>query len=84
MKIHGFQKYFDFEDEKICQVIEPRGVTVSEEDGRLLLLAEEHVEKAEQELRRKETLPKAQRTRGLTSTYQSNFFGSYHNFKHKS
>ena len=30
------------------------------------------------------TLPKAQRTRGLSSTYQSNFFGSYHKFKHKS
>ena len=31
-----------------------------------------------------ETLPKAQRTRGLSSTYQSNFFRSYHKFKHKS
>ena len=31
-----------------------------------------------------QTLPKAQRTRGLSSTYQSNFFGSYHKFKHKS
>ena len=31
-----------------------------------------------------ETLPKAQRTRGLSSTYQSNFFGSYDKFKHKS
>ena len=31
-----------------------------------------------------ETLPKAQRTRGLSSTYQSNFFGSYHKFKHES
>ena len=41
MKIHGFQKYFDFEDEKICQAIEARGVTVSEEGDRLLLLAEE-------------------------------------------
>ena len=30
------------------------------------------------------TLPKAQRTQGLSSTYQSNFFGSYHKFKHKS
>ena len=30
------------------------------------------------------TLPKAQRTRELSSTYQSNFFGSYHKFKHKS
>ena len=30
------------------------------------------------------TLPKAQRTRGLSSTYQINFFGSYHKFKHKS
>ena len=30
------------------------------------------------------TLPKAQRTRGLSSTYQSKFFGSYHKFKHKS
>ena len=30
------------------------------------------------------TLPKAQRTRGLSSTYQSNFYGSYHKFKHKS
>ena len=30
------------------------------------------------------TLPKAQRTRGLSSTYQSNFFESYHKFKHKS
>ena len=32
----------------------------------------------------KKTLPKAQRTRGLSSTYQINFFGSYHKFKHKS
>ena len=32
------------------------------------------------------TLPKAQRTRGLSSSYQSNFLvlGSYHKFKHKS
>ena len=30
------------------------------------------------------TLPKAQRTRGLSSSYQSNFLRSYHNFKHKS
>ena len=30
------------------------------------------------------TLPKAQQTRGLSSTYQNNFFGSYHKFKHKS
>ena len=30
------------------------------------------------------TLPKAQRTRGLSSTYQSNFFRSYHKIKHKS
>ena len=27
------------------------------------------------------TLPKAQRTRGLSSTYQSNFFRSYHKFR---
>ena len=33
---------------------------------------------------KKETLPKAQRTRGLSSTFQSNFFGSYHEFKCKS
>ena len=33
---------------------------------------------------KRKTLPKAQRTRGLSSTYQSNFFGSYHKFKHKS
>ena len=32
----------------------------------------------------KETLPKAQRTRGLSSSYQSNFLRSYHEFKHKS
>ena len=31
-----------------------------------------------------ETLPKAQRTRGLSSSYQSNFLRSYHKFKHKS
>ena len=31
-----------------------------------------------------ETLPKAQRTRGLSSAYQSNFFRSYHKFLHKS
>ena len=30
------------------------------------------------------TLPKAQRTQGLSSTYQINFFGSYDKFKHKS
>ena len=30
------------------------------------------------------TLPKAQRTRGLSSTYKINFFGSYHKFTHKS
>ena len=30
------------------------------------------------------TLPKAQRTRGLSSSYQSNFLRSYHEFKHKS
>ena len=30
-----------------------------------------------------ETLPKAQRTRGLSSSYQSNSFRSYHKFKHK-
>ena len=29
------------------------------------------------------TLPKAQRTRGLSSAYQSNFFRSYHNFLNK-
>ena len=32
----------------------------------------------------KKTLPKAQRTRGLSSAYQSNFFWSYHKFSHKS
>ena len=31
-----------------------------------------------------QTLPKEQRTRGLTSAYQSNFFRSYHKFKYKS
>ena len=30
------------------------------------------------------TLPKALRTRGLSSSYQSNFLSSYHKFKHKS
>ena len=30
------------------------------------------------------TLPKAQRTRGLSSAYQSNFFRSYHKLLHKS
>ena len=30
------------------------------------------------------TLPKAQRTRGLSSAYQSNFFRSFHKFKDKS
>ena len=30
-----------------------------------------------------ETLPKAQRTRGLSSAYQSNFFRLYHKFLHK-
>ena len=30
------------------------------------------------------TLPKAQRTRGLSSSCQSSFLRSYHNFKHKS
>ena len=30
------------------------------------------------------TLPKAQRTRGLSSSYQSNFLRSYHELKHKS
>ena len=30
------------------------------------------------------TLPKAQRTRGLSSSYQSKFLRSYHKFKHKS
>ena len=29
------------------------------------------------------TLPKAQRTRGLSSSYQRNFLRSYHEFKHK-
>ena len=32
----------------------------------------------------KKTLPKAQRTRGLSSAYQSDFFRSYHKFFHKS
>ena len=32
----------------------------------------------------KQTLPKAQRTRGLSSSCQSNFLRSYHKFKHKS
>ena len=32
----------------------------------------------------KETLPKAQRTWGLSSAYQSNFFRLYHKFLHKS
>jgi len=32
----------------------------------------------------KKTLPKAQRTRGLSSSYQSNILRSYHKFKHKS
>ena len=32
---------------------------------------------------RYKTLPKAQRTRGLSSSYQSNFLRSYHKFKHK-
>ena len=36
------------------------------------------------EMGKVETLPKAQRTRGLSSTYQSNFFRSYHKFKNKS
>ena len=31
-----------------------------------------------------QTLPKAQRTRGLSSSCQSNFLRSYHKFKHKS
>ena len=31
-----------------------------------------------------QTLPKAQRTPGLSSAYQSNFFRSYHKFLHKS
>ena len=31
----------------------------------------------------KQTLPKAQQTRGLSSAYQSNFFRSYHKFLHK-
>ena len=31
-----------------------------------------------------QTLPKAQRTRGLSSAYQNNFFRSYHKFLHKS
>ena len=31
-----------------------------------------------------ETLPKAQRTRGLSSSCQSDFLSSYHKFKHKS
>ena len=31
-----------------------------------------------------ETLPKAQRTRGLSSGYQSNFFRSYHKFSNNS
>ena len=30
-----------------------------------------------------ETLPKAQRTRGLSSSYQSNFLRSYHEFLHR-
>ena len=30
------------------------------------------------------TLPKAQRTRGLSSAYKSNFFRSYHKFLHES
>ena len=30
------------------------------------------------------TLPKAQRTRGLSSSYQCNFLRSYHKFEHKS
>ena len=32
----------------------------------------------------KQTLPKAQRSRGLSSAYQSNSFRSYHKFNHKS
>ena len=32
----------------------------------------------------KKTLPKAQRTQGLSSAYQSNFFRAYHKFLHKS
>ena len=35
-------------------------------------------------LTNEKTLPKAQRTRGLSSAYQSNFFRSYHKFLHKS
>ena len=31
-----------------------------------------------------ETMPNAQRTRGLSSSYQSNLFRSYHKFKNKS
>ena len=31
-----------------------------------------------------QTLPKAQRTRGLSSSYQSNYLRSYQKFKHKS
>ena len=31
-----------------------------------------------------QTLPKAQRTRGLSSSYQSNFLRSYHKFEHNS
>ena len=33
--------------------------------------------------RKKETFSKAQRTRGLSSAYQSNLFRPYHKFKHK-
>ena len=35
-------------------------------------------------IQNKKTLPKAQRTRGLSSSYQSNFLRLYHKFKHKS
>ena len=35
-------------------------------------------------IQKNETLPKAQRTRGLSSSCQSNFLKSYQKFKHKS
>ena len=40
--------------------------------------------RVEESLVEKETLPKAKRTRGLSSDYQSNFFRSDHKFSNKS
>ena len=47
-------------------------------------LTKDRSSKNPQLVHKDKTLPKAQRTRGLSSSCQSNFLRSYYNFKHKS